>query len=188
MVCADVGLVYLSIYRNATNTSNLHHIFNRNFQTINDVCDDQDSSSQGLMDMAKRDLEIRSFLPIKLGLSKDQLKEESCIEATYDKDQERGRREKDKERRNKLDKKNIRVFGYKYPKVLKFLGQIMRCLKDCYEQKFEQLNVDMNYFLLLKNELSLAFLRKFENIISTVKSAIKVFASQEELQRRELES
>ena len=38
------------------------------------------------MDMAKRDLEIRSFLPIKLGLSKDQLKEESCIEATYDKD------------------------------------------------------------------------------------------------------
>lgn len=39
----------------------------------------------------------------------------------------------------------------------------------------------MNYFLLLKNELSLAFLRKFENIISTVKSAIKIYASQEEL-------
>lgn len=38
----------------------------------------------------------------------------------------------------------------------------------------------MNYFLLLKNELSLAFLRKFENIISTVKSAIKIYASQEE--------
>jgi hypothetical protein len=64
----------------------------------------------------------------------------------------------------------------------------MRCLKDCYEQKFEQLNIDMNYFLLLKNELSLAFLRKFENIISTVKSAIKIYASQEEISRRELES
>lgn len=53
----------------------------------------------------------------------------------------------------------------------------MRCLKDCYEQKFEQLNIDMNYFLLLKNELSLAFLRKFENIISTVKTAIKIYSS-----------
>lgn len=45
----------------------------------------------------------------------------------------------------------------------------------------------MNYFLLLKNELSLSFLRKFENIISVVKSAIKIYASQEELQRKDLE-
>ena len=75
----------------------------------------------------------------------------------------------------------MRVFGYKHPKALKFLGFVLRCLKDCCEQKFEQLNVDMNYFLLLKNEISLGFLRKFENAISTVKSAIKIYASQEEL-------
>lgn len=74
----------------------------------------------------------------------------------------------------------MRVFGYKYPKALKFICYVLRCLKDCYEQKFEQLNVDMNYFLLLKNELSLAFLRNFENIISTVKSAIKIYASSDE--------
>lgn len=127
--------------------------------------------------MSKRDLDIRSFEQVKLGMPKDQIRDESFIEATYDKEQEKIKKEKMRERRNKIDKKNIRVFGYKYQKVLKFMGQVMRCLKDCYEQKFEQLNIDMNYFLLLKNELSLAFLRKFENIISTVKSAIKIFAS-----------
>ena len=43
--------------------------------------------------------------------------------------------------------------------MLKFYAQLLRCLKDCYEMKFEQLNIDMNFFLLLKNELSLHFLR-----------------------------
>lgn len=42
---------------------------------------------------------------------------------------------------------------------MKFYGQLLRCLRDCYEQRFEQLNIDMNFFLLLKNELSLHFLR-----------------------------
>ena len=45
----------------------------------------------------------------------------------------------------------------------------------------------MNYFLLLKNEISLAFLRRFDNIVSTVKSAIRIYASKEELSRREVE-
>jgi hypothetical protein len=30
--------------------------------------------------------------------------------------------EKERERRNKSDRRNIRVYGYKYPKVLKFLA------------------------------------------------------------------
>jgi hypothetical protein len=34
----------------------------------------------------------------------------------------------------------------------------------------------------------LAFLRKYENIMATVKSAIKIFATQDELQRKDLES
>eukprot|EP00347_Sterkiella_histriomuscorum_P000542 403375452 len=183
MVCSEIGLIYLNIFRNANNSQNLHNIFNRQFGPINEVCDEDN-----LQDMSKRDLDIKSFEALKLGAPREQIKEEAFIEATYDKEQAKLKRDQDKEKRSKLDKKNIRVFGYKYPKVLKFMGQVMRCLKDCYEQKFEQLNIDMNYFLLLKNELSLAFLRKFENIISVVKSAIKIYASQEELQRRELES
>ena len=50
------------------------------------------------------------------------------------------------------------------------------------------MNIDMNYFLLLKNELSLAFLRKFDNIVSTVKAAIRIYASKDEMQRKENEA
>ena len=45
----------------------------------------------------------------------------------------------------------------------------------------------MNNFLLLKNELSLTFLRNMDNIIATVKSAIKLYANQEENNRKDLE-
>ena len=45
----------------------------------------------------------------------------------------------------------------------------------------------MNNFLLLKNELSLAFLRNQDNIVATVKSAIKLYATQEESNRKDLE-
>ena len=45
----------------------------------------------------------------------------------------------------------------------------------------------MNYFLLLKNELSLAFLRKFDNVVATLKSAIKLYAGRDEATRAEVE-
>ena len=41
----------------------------------------------------------------------------------------------------------------------------------------------MNFFLLLKNELSLHFLRQTENIVSTVKLALKVYANEDEKNR-----
>jgi hypothetical protein len=71
---------------------------------------------------------------------------------------------------------------------MKFMALILRCLKDCCEQRAEQLNLDMNNFLLLKNELSLAFLRNQDNIISTLKSAIKIYGSMEDNQRRDIEN
>jgi hypothetical protein len=46
----------------------------------------------------------------------------------------------------------------------------------------------MNYFLLLKNEVSLSFLRKFDNVVQTVRSAIKLYASKEEAGRKETEA
>ena len=46
----------------------------------------------------------------------------------------------------------------------------------------------MNQFLLLKNELSLAFLRKQDNIVATLKSAIKIYATQEEQNKKDLEA
>lgn len=46
----------------------------------------------------------------------------------------------------------------------------------------------MNFFLLLKNELSLNFLRQTENIVQTVKLALRVYASEDEKNRLHEES
>ena len=75
------------------------------------------------------------------------------------------------------------MFGYKHYIAMKFYGQLIRCLRDCYEQRFEQLNIDMNFFLLLKNELSLHFLRQTDNILATVKASIRVYAAENERDR-----
>lgn len=67
------------------------------------------------------------------------------------------------------------------------MALLFRCLKNCIEGKHDQLNLDMNQFLLLKNELSLVFLRNQDNIVATVKTAIKLYATQEEMNRKDLE-
>jgi len=41
----------------------------------------------------------------------------------------------------------------------------------------------MNFFLLLKNELSLHFLRQTENILATVKTALRVHTAENERDR-----
>ena len=109
--------------------------------------------------MSKTNVQKRDFYPVKLGKSRAQVDKEQCIKASYD---PKIREEKEKEKYEALHKSskyNLRVFGYKHPKVIKFMAFTFRCLKDCIDGKCEQLNLDMNNFLLLKNELSLSFLR-----------------------------
>lgn len=151
---------------------------------MNELCDEDAK----LPDMCKRDLDIRQFEPLRLGMTKEQLREEFVLETAYNKDFEKLKAERDKEARNRSEKRNIRVYGYKYHKVLKFMAQIFKCLKDCFEKRYENLNIDMNYFLLLKNELSLSFLRKFDNIVAICKAAIRIHASKDELTRKEVEN
>ena len=67
------------------------------------------------------------------------------------------------------------------------MAYIFKCLKDCLDGKADQLNLDMNNFLLLKNELSLAFLRNQDNIVATLKSAIKIYATSDEQNRSSVE-
>jgi hypothetical protein len=77
-----------------------------------------------------------------------------------------------------MRKAPISVFGSRHPKILKFMAIMLRCLKNCYEKKHSNLNVDLNKFLLIKNDLSLTYLREFETIFVTVKAAIKIYAEQ----------
>ena len=45
----------------------------------------------------------------------------------------------------------------------------------------------MNFFLLLKNELSLSFLRNTDNLVAAVKSAVRIYASEDEADRKDTE-
>lgn len=76
------------------------------------------------------------------------------------------------------------MFGYKHSKAMKFYGQYIRCLRDSYyEEYLENFKVDMNVFILLKNELSLNFLRSTENLVATVKLAIRLYVQEAEKER-----
>ena len=58
---------------------------------------------------------------------------------------------------------------------MKYYAQLLRCLKDCYFKHFQELNIDLNYFILTKNELSLHFLRQKDNLTATVRAALRVY-------------
>ena len=137
--------------------------------------------------MAKINVQMNRFEPVRLGQPRERIKEEIMIESSYDDKVQKKKEEREAERERKSSKGHIRVFGYKHPKVMKFMALLLRCLKDCMDGRHDQLNLDMNSFLLLKNELSLAFLRNMDNIVATVKTAIKLYAAQEETSRKDLE-
>jgi hypothetical protein len=77
-------------------------------------------------------------------------------------------------------------FGYKHYKAHKFYAHLLKCLKDCYDSKYEQLNIDLNFFLLLKNELSLYFLRKEDNILAALKTAVNIYAREKDFRNWDL--
>lgn len=138
--------------------------------------------------MSKVNVQMRSFKAIKLSRPREEIKAEACISSVYDQKAAKKKVKDEIEAQRKSTKANMRVYGYKHPKVIKFLALICKCLKNCAEQKPEMLNLDMNNFLLLKNELSLAFLRNQDNIVATLKSAIRIYATMEENVKKDIET
>lgn len=178
----QMSKLHLDIVRNSTSQGTVQKALNKNTALLSGLCEDDRVPT-----MSKINVEIRRFGIVPLGQPRERLKEEACVEACYDQKAAKKKKEKEQEAERRSHRGNVRVFGYKHPKVMKFMALLIRCLKNCFEQKHEQLNLDMNSFLLLKNELSLAFLRNMDNIVATVKSAIKLYATQEEQNRKDLE-
>jgi hypothetical protein len=164
--------MHLEIMRSCTTASNVQKNLNKNSQFLNQLADDDK-----IPVMSKINVDIRKFDMIKLGQSREKLKDDESVESLYDQKAAKKKKERDAERDKNLFNGNVRVFGYKHPKSMKFMALLFRCLKNCIEGKHEQLNLDMNQFLLLKNELSLVFLRNQDNIVATVKTAIKLYAT-----------
>jgi hypothetical protein len=100
------------------------------------------------------------------------------LNAAYDEEGSLLKKAQNSEKAHRENKGAVRCYGYKHIKSMKFYSSLLLCLKDCYESKYEQLNIDMNYFLLLKNELSLGFLRNTQNLTNVLRSAIKIYSEE----------
>lgn len=59
---------------------------------------------------------------MRLGLPREALREEFVLESSYNKEMLDLKQMRDRDRRNRSDKKNIRVYGYKYPKAIRFVA------------------------------------------------------------------
>ena len=105
------------------------------------------------------------------------------IESVYDKDGDEKLEKQVKTKEKDSGKGLIHIYGYKHERAMKYFSRLLHCLKDCYEMRFEQLNIDINFFLLLKNELSLHFLKHKDNIVATYKCALRLYAQENERDR-----
>ena len=132
-------------------------------------------------------IRCKEVKPLLLGQPRDKIKADAIIESAYERDGEERLEKQVTDLEKAAGKGLIHMFGYKHQRAMKFYGQLFRCLRDCYEQRFEQLNIDMNFFLLLKNELSLHYLRQTENIVMTLKTAIRIYGSENERDRTQEE-
>lgn len=112
--------------------------------------------------MTKIGIDIRTFEVIDRGQERSKIKEKLCFEQFYDHKAAKKLRNMELEKKKGESKGNVRVFGYKHPKVMKLFAKLFLCLKDCMDQKPDDggqsasnLAVNMNGFMLIKNELSL---------------------------------
>ena len=171
----------------------MHQVFNKQFDHIDAICD-ADSAYEtrigpsSLVDQTVfKKIRCKEVKPLLLGQPRDKIKADAIIESAYERDGEERLEKQVTDLEKAAGKGLIHMFGYKHQRAMKFYGQLFRCLRDCYEQRFEQLNIDMNFFLLLKNELSLHFLRQTENIVMTLKTAIRIYGSENERDRTQEE-
>lgn len=70
--------IHLDINKNATSSGSVNKAITKDIDFINAICEDDVVPT-----MAKQDVEIREFSPIKLGLPRDEIKINECLEASY---------------------------------------------------------------------------------------------------------
>lgn len=79
----------------------------------------------------------KDISPLNIGQSRASIREEALLEASYVKGGEEMLESNRNEQERAKGKGLIHMFGYKHSKALKFYGNLLRCLRDCYDMKFE---------------------------------------------------
>jgi len=181
--CTHLTMLFMSLFKYGNNPHIISGLFSKEFQYLNSLCDDEESMFEEVN--TGESIKHQKFESIKVGQEKSEIRKQEFKEEE----------KKDEVKHSydlpeiKINNQNtpINVFGSRHPKTLKFMATMIRCLRHCYESKPQELNLDLNKYLLLKNELSLHYLRQYENIFTAVKGAIKIYAAQDEVNRKEIE-
>ncbi|CAI2368685.1 unnamed protein product [Moneuplotes crassus] len=184
MSCTHLTLLFMSLFKNGNNPHIISGVFSKDFQYLNSLCDDEESLFEEVEQ--PKPIQYQVFESIKIDQEKSEIRKQELGEKEETKEEKKNSYDLP-ERKINNNATPIHVFGSNHPKILKFMAIMIRCLRHCYESKPQELNLDLNKFLLLKNELSLNYLRQYENVFTAVKAAIKIYASQDEAKRKEIE-
>ena len=89
----QMSKLHLELAKNGSNQAVVQKALNKHGLTLASLCDENDRANQ--KKMSKVNVEIRKFGVMKLGLTREQLKDEVCVEANYD--QKAAKKKKEKE-------------------------------------------------------------------------------------------
>ena len=65
-------------------------------------------------------IKTKDLKPVKLNEDRDHIREHAMLEAAYEQDGDKKLQEKEDEDERASGKEQIRIFGYKHPKAVKF--------------------------------------------------------------------
>ena len=149
--------------RFVTQPSFIHQIFNKHFEHIEEIVDNDVTYNQELQaeKIARdyhllRNVRLQNFkpqAPVEYAGERAELLETTSYDSTFEEEAIQKKRDNMLLEDKASGKGLLKLFGYKHMKSMRFFAQLLRCLRDAYEGKYEQLNANMNFFILLKNEL-----------------------------------
>jgi len=84
-----------------------------------------------------KNLRFSDMKPLKLNQPREVIRLDAILEAAYEPDGAKRLQEQEEEAERAGNRGIVHMFGYKHDKALKFYGQLLRCLRDCYDGKFE---------------------------------------------------
>ena len=118
----------LQMHKFENNPIKMHQVFNKQFEHIEEICEadmayETRIGPTSLVDQTvfKR-IHARDMVPLKLGQTRDKIKQDAIIESAYDKDGEEKLREQAQAEEKASGKGLIHIFGYKHNRSMKFYG------------------------------------------------------------------
>lgn len=125
----------------------IHQIFNKHFEHIDEIIDNDVTYNQEQeAEKIARDYHIlrnirqENFKPqetVEFAGDRQDLLEQTNYDTIFEEEGKQKKQEKLLLDDKMIGKGLLKVFGYKHMKSMRFYAQLMRCLRDAYEGKYE---------------------------------------------------